>query len=113
MKFHSFLKSATSALAVGTAVVAVAGGLAAVPAYAQETSTSVRGTVMSAGTPVAGATIVITHVPSNTTQTVVSGPDGSFVLSGLRAGGPYTVKISAPGYDGASITDVYTALGAP
>lgn len=113
MKLHSVLKAAVSTLAVGTAVVTVAGGLAPAPVHAQETTTTIRGTVTSDGAPVAGASVQVLHVPSNTSQSVTTSGDGSFTVNGLRAGGPYTVKISDEGYEATSVTDVYTSLGTP
>lgn len=83
------------------------------PVMAQETTTSIRGTVTSNGAPVANATITVTHVPSNTVQTVTSGADGTFVASGLRVGGPFSVAVSADGYETTTVTDVMTALGTP
>ena len=80
-------------------------------AQAQETTTSIRGVVTSNGAPVAGATVTITHVPSNTVQTVVSGADGTFVANGLRVGGPFSVAVSADGYESTTVTDVVTTLG--
>jgi hypothetical protein len=91
--------------------VAAAALLAPVAAYAQETTTTIRGTVTSEGVPVNGATISILHVPTNTVQTVSSSGDGSFVANGLRAGGPFTVTVSAPGYEDTQITDINTSIG--
>ena len=57
---------------------------------AQETTSSVRGSVSSdAGTPVAGATVTIVHTPSGTTSTSMTSTSGSFSAPGLRPGGPY------------------------
>jgi hypothetical protein len=83
-------------LAAGAAGLTLACALAA-PAVAQETTSTIRGVVTSAGAPVAGATITITHVPSNTTQTATSSADGTFVANGLRVGGPYSVTVTRRG----------------
>jgi hypothetical protein len=96
-------------LLAGCAIAA----LAATAAYAQETSTTIRGTVMANNAPVANAAIEVTHVPSGTTQRVTTTADGGFALNGLRPGGPYTVKITADGFESTSVTDVYTSLGTP
>lgn len=82
-------------------------------AYAQETTTTVRGNVTTDGAPVAGATIQVLHVPSNISQTATTSSDGSFTVNGLRAGGPYTVKVTADGFEAATVTDVFTTLGTP
>ncbi|CAN5359119.1 TonB-dependent receptor [soil metagenome] len=98
------------ALAATVATISMAAILAA-PVHAQETTASVRGTVTSAGTPVAGAQVTITHVPSGTVSNVVSDASGGFGASGLRVGGPYTVEVNAPGYTTSTITDIQTAVG--
>lgn len=93
---------------LGAAVAALAIPAAA---SAQETTSTIRGSVSSAGAPVAGATVTVVNVPSGTTSTVTTGADGSFNASGLRVGGPYTVTVEAPGYQGATITDIQTVVG--
>jgi hypothetical protein len=77
---------------------------------AQETTSTIRGTVTSAGTPVAGATVTVLNVPSGTTSTVTTDADGSFNASGLRVGGPFTVTVDAPGYQTFSVTDIFTVI---
>lgn len=65
-------------------------------AFAQETTGGIRGTITdSAGAPVANATVVITHTPSGTSNTVVTGNDGGYYARNLRVGGPYTVVVSS------------------
>ena len=91
--------------------VAVAALVVPVVAYAQETTSSVSGTVTAAGAPVAGAEITITHVPSGTVSTVTSGNNGSFAATSLRVGGPFTVKVKADGFVERQVTDVYTVVG--
>lgn len=99
-------------LAASAASVSLACGLAS-PAYAQETTSVIRGTVTTAdGAPVAGAQITITHEPSGTVSTTSSAADGTFSASGLRVGGPYTVAIQS-GAGNSSVTDVYTSVGQP
>ncbi len=83
-----------------------------VSAYAQETTSTVQGTVTSDGAPVAGAEIVITHVPSGTVSRTTSDSDGGFSASGLRVGGPYTVDVSSSAGN-TSVTDIYTVSGQP
>ncbi len=97
-------------LFLGAAAVAL---IAPMGAMAQETTTVVRGTVTSGGTAVAGARVTVTNVPSGTTAEAVTGTDGSFNLSGLRVGGPFTVAVAADGYQGATVTDIYTVIAQP
>jgi hypothetical protein len=102
MRKHS-LGSAIGALAI--AIVATA------PAHAQETTSSITGEVASDGVAVAGAKVVITHLPSGTRSVVTTDASGAYSAHGLRIGGPYTVEVSASGYSDATVTDVYTVLG--
>src|SRR3712207_5016912 len=84
------LSAASSALALAMATAV----------YAQETTGGVRGQVTNEdGSPVANATVVVTHTPTGTRQTTVTGADGFYTLRGLRVGGPYSVAVSAPNFD--------------
>lgn len=97
-------------LRLGVALAALA-----VPAYiaqAQEVSSAISGVVLSkAGAPVAGATVAILHVPTGTRVTVTSGSDGAFAAAGLRVGGPFSVAITADGFQGQTIEGINTAAG--
>ena len=97
---------------LGTAGIAIAVAMVS-PAAAQETTSSIRGSVTAAGAPVAGATVTITHVPSGTRSTATTDAAGSFNSTGLRVGGPFTVAVEAPGYSGATVTDINTVIGQP
>ncbi len=81
------------------------------PALAQETTSSIRGTVTAEGAPVAGASVTITHVPSGTTATSTTDAGGNFNASGLRIGGPFSVAISADGYADTTITEISLVAG--
>lgn len=97
-------------LYAGSAALALAISCTA-PVYAQETTSAIAGTVTSAGAPVVGATVTVTHLPSGTRSVGTTDSTGSYALPGLRAGGPYTVSVSASGYTDYQVTDVNTALG--
>ena len=84
--------------------------LATSAAYAQETTSSIRGTVTAARQPIANATVEIVHVPTNTRVVVTTDDKGSFSASGLRAGGPYTVSVTAQGYQPQQVTDIQTVV---
>lgn len=99
-------------LAASAASVSLACGLAA-PAYAQETSSSIRGVVEGPSGPVAGATVVVVHEPSGTTLNTTTSADGSFAANGLRVGGPFTVTVDAPGLETAQVNEVYLQAGLP
>ena len=69
--------------------------LVAVPAFAQ-TTTNLRGTVTSGGSPLPGATITATSPNLQGARTTVSGANGDYNLAGLPPG-DYTVKFELSG----------------
>jgi outer membrane receptor for ferrienterochelin and colicin len=83
----------------------------ATPASAQETTSSISGTVTAGGAPVANATVTVIHVPSGSRTTVTTNASGAYNAAGVRTGGPYTVSVAAKGYAPSQVTDVYTTLG--
>ena len=91
---------------LGAAIAALAIPAAA---SAQETTSSIRGTVQNAGAPVAGATVVATDVNSGTKSQTTTATDGGFSLPGLRPGGPYTVEITSPAGN-KTVTDIFTVV---
>ena len=97
-------------LAATAASIGVAGCMIA-PAQAQETTSSIRGTITGGGAPIAGAQVKVTHVPTGTVSTAVSDASGGFSANGLRIGGPYTVEVTAAGYTTSTVTDIQTAVG--
>lgn len=92
---------------------AAAAIVAPASAYAQETTSSIRGDVTSGGSPVANAEVTVTHVPSGTTSTATTDATGSFGISGLRVGGPFTVSVRAQGMQTTQITDIFLQAGQP
>lgn len=81
------------------ALLVLACGLWGQAVMAQETSSNVRGQVLSAdGTPVAGAEVSIRHMPSGTMARSETGSTGQFFASGLRVGGPYEIRVVANEY---------------
>lgn len=94
-------------LFVGAAVVAL---MAPAGVQAQETTSTIRGTVTENGAPLAGASVVAVHVPSGTRSSTTTGADGTFNLTGLRPGGPYTVSVND---NAAQITDIQTVVAQP
>lgn len=71
MKLKYLLAASIVSLAATTTI--------ATPAFAQETTSSVRGTVTDEnGAAVVGATVTVTHVPSGTTSTQTTDGTGSF-----------------------------------
>lgn len=99
-------------LAGGVAFVALSAAL--VPsAFAQVTTSGVRGTVANAdGAPAGDATVTIEDTRTGLTRTVMSTPTGVFDLRGLNPGGPYNISVAKPGQQPTQITGVYLDLGA-
>ena len=63
------------------------------------------------GEAAAGTKVIILHVPSGTSRTVVTNESGSFVASGLRVGGPYKVIVDSDTYNDETVNDVFLQLG--
>lgn len=79
---------------------------------AQETSSAIAGTVIdSEGNPVAGATVVIKHIPTGAIKTLTTNDQGNYQARGLRVGGPYSVDFSKSDYGNVSENDLYIQLG--
>jgi hypothetical protein len=92
MKLKYLLAASIVSLAATTTI--------ATPAFAQETTSSVRGNVYDdAGNPIVGATVTVTHVPSGTISRQTTDAEGGFNAAGLRLGGPFTVGVSASGFE--------------
>ena len=81
-------------------------------AYAQETTSVIRGNVTSGGAPVVDAQVVVTDVASGTKATTTTDASGNFNASGLRAGGPYEVDVTSSAGN-TKVTDIYTVVGQP
>lgn len=88
--------------------------LSAAMVRAQVTTSEITGVVAGAkNEPVEGATITVTHVSSGTISRTTSQKQGTYILQGLRPGGPYKIDVSHVGFDTQSFGDVYLALGEP
>jgi outer membrane receptor for ferrienterochelin and colicin len=80
-------------------------------ALAQNTSAALTGRVTDpSGNPVAGATVEVVHVPSNTVRTETTNADGRYSAQGLRVGGPFKVTVSKSGLQSSEKSDVYLQL---
>ncbi len=83
-------------------------------AYAQETTSAVRGSVAGTdGTPIAGAQVVVTHLPTGSVSAEDADASGVFDLRGLRVGGPYTIEVTADDYQGQLLENVFLQVGQP
>ena len=80
--------------------------------YAQSTTASLQGFVTDAnGKPLAGATVVATHLPTETVYGSITDRNGAYHLQGLRVGAPYKVEFSFVGYKSVIFNDIALSLG--
>lgn len=114
-KAASILRRHLSALNIGTGALALAVASSwAVPAIAQQTTSSMTGQIVTAaGAPAAGAEVTIVHTPSGTRSVTNVNDQGRFQAGGLRVGGPYTVTITAPGAEPQVLEGIFISLGEP
>ncbi len=83
----------------------------ATPAAAQQITSGVEGTVSDeAGNALPGATITITDQRTAQTRTATAGANGSFRVQSLPPGGPYTVTVTADGFEGQTVENVFTNI---
>ena len=82
-------------------------------AFAQETTSAIRGEVVnqSTGAPVSGAQVVIVHTPSGTRSTLTTDANGVFDARVLRVGGPYQITIEGPGFEQERVEGVNLQVG--
>ncbi|GMM93421.1 TonB-dependent receptor domain-containing protein [Qipengyuania sp. MTN3-11] len=107
MKLKYLLAASTVSLAAAAAVVPTS-------AFAQQITTSIQGTVLDdTGTPIEGATVVITDTRTGAARDVTTGAGGTFSAGNLTTGGPYTVSAEASGFEGQTVSDVNTSLQGP
>jgi len=80
--------------------------------YAQETTATLSGAITDEKeTPVAGATVSVTHEPTGYKTATQTNNKGLFVMPNLKPGGPYTVRISFVGYSEQKFENVNLGLG--
>jgi Carboxypeptidase regulatory-like domain/TonB dependent receptor/TonB-dependent Receptor Plug Domain len=97
-------------LAAGVAALSIA-SITATPVEAQQITSGIEGTVVDEnGNPVVGAEVIVTDTRTGSARTLSTGGTGAFNASNLVTGGPYTVSISADGYEGQTIEDIQTTL---
>lgn len=84
----------------------------AMPASAQVTTASLAGLITEDNTePIIGASIVATHEPSGTRYSAISNVDGRYSITGMRVGGPYTVRVSYVGMQPVAFEGITLQLG--
>ncbi len=83
----------------------------ATPAAAQQITSGVEGQVTDAdGNALAGATVTVTDTRTGSTRTSTTGSNGDFRIQSLQPGGPYTVTVTASGFEGQTVEDVFTNI---
>jgi hypothetical protein len=58
-----------------------------------------------------GANVVAVHTPTGTTYGAATDANGNYRISGMRVGGPYTIRATFTGFASAEVSDVYLRLG--
>jgi outer membrane receptor for ferrienterochelin and colicin len=91
--------------------IAATMALFATNVIAQEITSSIQGTVVGPdGQAVAGATATVTDSRDGRSQSTASDNRGVINFRSVSAGGPYTVRVSADGYQSTLVTELYTAV---
>ena len=107
------VESALSTLKQAAVAVCAAAMLMAVPVAgnAQETTTTIRGTVTTPdGGPAAGQLITVTDTRTASVRTTRTNDNGQFNVRGLPVGGPYTIRVTSSQYEDTLVNDVFTNL---
>lgn len=96
-----------------SASIAAIAALAPVAAvYAQETASELRGSIVDQnGAAVQGATVTIVHEPTGSASVLTTSSNGAFFQTGLRPGGPYSITVSAPGFEGTAVDGLNLSPG--
>ncbi len=106
MKIQSFLGSRTG-LVLGALLVLVVSSAAA---FAQQGTSSVRGTVTDPqGNVVAGAMVTLSNPATSTSRTSTTSPDGTFTFEFVQPG-DYRVEVEAQGFKKGVVTDVHALV---
>lgn len=83
-------------------------------AFAQETTSSIKGNIVGPeGNPATGTEVLVTHVPTGTVRTATVDASGNFSFSGLRVGGPYEITLDSDTFEDAVVSDIFLKLGEP
>jgi hypothetical protein len=82
--------------------------LAATPAIAQLTTSTIRGQVTTSAAPVPGAIVTARNVDTGAVTRATAGPDGAYALTALRPG-TYDISVSAA--DGTAATSERVTIG--
>ena len=77
-----------------------------------QTTSSIRGSVTGPdGAGLADVSVRVRHVPTGAERSVLTGPDGSFVVLLLQPGGPYELSARYLGFGEVTRPDIHLAIG--
>ena len=94
-------------LALATAVL-----FSPLPAWAQTAAASLRGTVLDSDRkPAASARVVVRHGSTGAEAQTLTDAGGRYQITGLRPGGPYTVRVTLLGHAPAERSGLELGLG--
>ena len=83
----------------------------ATPAAAQQITSGIEGSVSDAdGNALAGATVTILDTRTGSQRVLTTSSNGSFRQGSLPPGGPYTVTVTAPGFEGQTVEGISTSI---
>lgn len=81
-------------------------------ALAQDTTGGIRGSVETeAGSPIAGATVVVVNTDTGLARTVSTNGNGDFSVRNLPVGGAYSVSVTAAGFAGERAENIALSIG--
>ncbi|VVT11004.1 TonB-dependent receptor domain-containing protein [Erythrobacter sp. EC-HK427] len=92
------------------ASVASIAGVAVLPAvaHAQQITSGIQGTVTDVdGNTLPGATVTVTDTRTDASRTATADNSGAFRFTNLVSGGPYTVTVTAPGFEGQTVENQF------
>src|SRR5689334_7433297 len=85
---------------------------ASIFSFSQVTTSGMTGIVKdNNGHALAGATVTAVHTPSGTTYNTVAGKNGVFNIPNMRAGGPYSLKVTFAGQEPFTLENINLELG--
>ncbi len=79
--------------------------------FAQVTTASMSGSIMSENEELIGATILATHLPSGAAYGAIANEKGKYNLPNMRIGGPYRIETSYIGYTNNNMENIFLTLG--
>ena len=85
---------------------------ASILSFSQVTTSGMTGTVKdNNGQALTGASVTAVHTPSGTTYSTIAGKNGVFNIPNMRAGGPYSLKVTFTGQEPFTLENITLELG--